>query len=368
MPLPPAGPLCAAAALFAAPAIAAAPQERAAAEPAAAAVSLVPPPLAEVRAAVNDWAAAKLRGDEDENAEPAEPPPALAEALAAWENADAALPPADRLDLLARTLRAGDPAIDELLAAVDPFGPPIGPDDDLPDVDAAVDSSDEWVRDHLRLLVGRGLTRAGSYDEALSELGGLDPANLIDPATLVFCRAVCEHQLLMREEALESVGTLLANAERVPEPAAALAALMKAELDQTEPDSLREVSAMMRDVERRLDRGRSGPRVRKREDEIVARLDQIIEKLQAQAGGGGGGEGAQQSQSNQSQAPGSDSALKGGDAVGEADDKPADGAGGWGDLPPKEQARAKALLDRQYPGHYRRVVEEYFRRAAEEDR
>ncbi|NNJ24531.1 hypothetical protein [Alienimonas chondri] len=320
--------------------------------------TFTPPSIGEVREAVSAYL--------DRRAEVRqEPLPNREDLLASWDGMTEETPPAERLDLLAVTLRAADPAIEDLLAALDPLG---RPPEERPDVDFAVDSSDPFARDHLRLIVGRTLVRLGMYDEALGELEGLAPAELIDPATALYCRAVCEHQLLMRGEALQTLATLLDRTARVPESVTALAGLMQAELNETEPESLREVAGMMRDVERRLDLGRSGPKVRKQEEEIIARLDAIIEKLQAQAGGGGGeGGGNSPSQSNQSANPGSDSALKGGPSDGIADDKPADGAGGWGDLPPREQARARSLLDRDYPGHYRRVVEEYFRKSAEED-
>ncbi len=333
--------------------------EAAPAEPDASAESFTPPPLDEVRAAVTAY----LDGRAEVRGEPLENRDAL---IASWAELTELAPPADRLDLLARTLRAADPAIEALLATLDPLGTP---PEEAPEVDFAVDSSDEFARDHLRLIVGRTLVRLGMYDEALYELEGLDPARLIDPATALYCRAVCEHQLLMRDEALVSLESLLERTARVPEPVAALAGLMKGELGETKPDSLREVAGMMRDVERRLVLGRSGPKVRKREDEIVARLDAIIEKLEAQAGGGGGGGGGGNSPSNSNQpsGPGTDSVLKGGPSAGDADEKPADGAGGWGELPPGIQAGARQRLDRDYPGHYRRVVEEYFRKSAEEN-
>ncbi|MFH5804090.1 hypothetical protein [Alienimonas sp. DA493] len=335
-----------------------APASEAVAEPQTSQVSYAPPPMAEVRAAVTAYLdrRAEVRG---------EPLPNREELLSAWDELTDETPPAERLDLLAVTLRAADPAIDDLLSTLDPLGPP---PEERPDVDFAVDSSDPFARDHLRLLVGRTLARLGMYDEALGELEGLDPAGLVDPATALYYRAVSEHQLLMRDEALATIDSLLDRTARVPEPMAALAGLMRGELNETEPESLREVAGMMRDVERRLDLGDSGPKVRKREDEIIARLDAIIEKLQAQAGGGGGeGGGDAPSPANQSANPGSDSVLKGSETAGEADMKPADGPGGWGELPEKEQARARSLLDRDYPGHYRRVVEEYFRKSAEEN-
>ena len=38
---------------------------------------------------------------------------------------------------------------------------------------------------------------------------------------------------------------------------------------------------------------------------------------------------------------------------------------GWGALPPKAEARARNILDRNYPAHYRKAIDEYFKRLAE---
>jgi hypothetical protein len=34
-------------------------------------------------------------------------------------------------------------------------------------------------------------------------------------------------------------------------------------------------------------------------------------------------------------------------------------------LPPKAEARARNILDRNYPAHYRKAIDEYFKRLAE---
>ena len=385
MPPPIAAALLAALALPQAPAAGGAPVL-----PVPAAARVVAPPITEVREAVFAWARERAAGEgvaEEEGEDgadpadfdlPADAPPALAELLEAWEAADASLTPRDRLDLLGRTLRAGDDRLDALLGALDPLAPAGPAGAAVPDVDAAVDSADPFARDHAALLVARDLVRRGLYDEALARLGGLEPADVIDPGTLLFCRAVCQHQLLMREAAAATLDAL-DRTDGVPESDAALAALMRAELGETEPDSLREVAGLMRDVERRLDFGRSGEEVRTREDEIVAKLDKLIEQAQQQqqqqqqqsAGGsrqGQGQQGRQPAGGMQPANPGDESQLKGGKSEGIAGDRDAGGAGGWGLLTPREQERVRARLNRDYPGHYGRVVEQYFRKSAEEDR
>ena len=326
------------------------------------AARVVPPSLGEVRDAVFDWAETKAGEDGM--------PPALAEALERWDAADAMLTSRDRLDLLAETLRAGDERLDGLLGSLDP----LAAGGAAPDVDAAVDSSDPFARDHARLLVGRDLVRRGLYDEALARLDGLTTDDVIDPAALLFLRAVCQHQLLMRDEATATLAAL-DRTDGVPEADAALAALMRAELAESEPDDLREVAGLMRDVERRLDLGRAGEPVRTREQTILDKLDKLIEQAQqqqsqaqsqSQSPQGGRPQNGQPAPA-QGATPADESQLKGGESEGVAGDGNANGPGGWGALPPKQQERARTLLNREYPGHYGRVVERYFRQAAEED-
>ena len=38
--------------------------------------------------------------------------------------------------------------------------------------------------------------------------------------------------------------------------------------------------------------------------------------------------------------------------------------GQWGDLPPRQEAKAKQLIGREFPSHYRQAVEEYFKKLA----
>jgi hypothetical protein len=42
------------------------------------------------------------------------------------------------------------------------------------------------------------------------------------------------------------------------------------------------------------------------------------------------------------------------------------GGNGWGDLPPAEQQRVLQSIGKDFPAHYRDVVETYFRKIAAE--
>ena len=218
---------------------------------------------------------------------------------------------------------------------------------------------------NLRAHYARFLGQNELYDEALTQFDQVDLSQTVDPAGCLFFKAVCQHRLLMKEEGLQTIDTLLTDTTDLPVRFRTVARLMRADLEQLKEKSLNEVARMMSDVERRLRFGRGGERVQKVEEEIIASLDDIIKKIEQQQGGGGGGSGgAGQNNSNQSGGPAGDSSVKGSTAPGEVDERNIGRNAGWGSLPPKEQAKARNLIDRELPPHYRAAIEEYLRKIA----
>ena len=120
----------------------------------------------------------------------------------------------------------------------------------------------------------------------------------------------------------------------------------------------------MNDVQRRLDLGRAGKRVREQEDEIVSKLDKMIEQIEQQMA-----EQQQQqqpSQGDQQQQQGmakpmEDSQIAGGGGPGDVDQKDIGKRDGWGNLPPAERQASLQRLTQELPSHYREVIEGYFR-------
>lgn len=157
------------------------------------------------------------------------------------------------------------------------------PDATQPDA-TVLKNKDTFYSANMQLFYGRHLAHLKMYDEALELLGSIDPKNVVDPAACLYFKAVCEHQLLMKTEGLATIGILLGNTAGVPLRYQTTAELMKHDLQALKKNSLAEISRKMKDVERRLDLGRGGQRVQKEEDEIVASLDTIIEKLEQQGG------------------------------------------------------------------------------------
>lgn len=226
-----------------------------------------------------------------------------------------------------------------------------------------------WLQDTIRLACGRNLAQRRMYDEALETLSGLQLAEVCDPASLLFYRATSEHHLLKREECLANVQLLLERDAELPTRFSQLAHLMDADIKPLERDSLDEVARLMNDVERRLDLGRAGTRVRDEEKQIVDKLDKLIEKIEQQL------QEMQQQQQQQSGQPGpsqlspmDESQIAGGSGPGDVDRKDIGERAGWGNLPPAERKQALQRLTEELPSHYREVIEGYFRQLAKDDR
>lgn len=237
---------------------------------------------------------------------------------------------------------------------------------DLPKFEILADESvPPLVRNNLRLLYGRWLAQNGLMDESLEQLKGLTAADVVDPATLLFHQALAYHHLLEKEPCLSAVAKLMENEELLPRRYSQLARLMEADMKPLKPDTLDEIARLMSDVGRRLDLARAGKRVRDEEESIVAKLEKLIEEKEKQQ---------QQQQQQQSQAQGNQSSNPAQDSTpgggprgkGEVDPKNIGKKDGWGNLPPKERQEVLQQIGRELPAHFRETIEEYFKRLAQD--
>jgi len=221
------------------------------------------------------------------------------------------------------------------------------------------------VRHNMRLFLARWLVQEGYYDEALSWTDGLTTADVVSPEALLFYRAVAYQRLVRPDEADAALGQLLQRQDDLPLRYQKLADLMQQDLAGLEDDSLDHISRRMEDIRRRLAQGRSGDRVQEIENGVVDSLDKLIKQAeeqmqqQSQAGGASGGQQAQQ--------PMQDSQLAPMKAPGEVEHRDIGQGTGWGNLPEKDREKAMQDIGREFPSHYREVIEEYFRRLAAEE-
>ncbi len=277
-----------------------------------------------------------------------------------WAGVSESSTAADRLAALAMTFALADARADKLIRFC--AAPRRGIE--LPGV-AWLDQAETQplVSANLRLLVGRWLVHQSLYDEALQQLAGLEPAEVVDPASLLFYQAIAHHRLLRKQGALDAIDRLLDGRQHSPRRYAALARLMQEDLEGLSEDTLDHIARRMQDIERRLDLGRAGSKVRKIEDGVIESLDKLIEKLEKQQQQCQGGA----SNNIQSSRPAEDSRLMGGRGQGRVTRRRLGSKSGWGDLPPKEREEALQEIGRRFPSHYRDVIEQYFRKMAGEE-
>ncbi len=222
-----------------------------------------------------------------------------------------------------------------------------------------------FVARNMRLLYGIWLVQESLFDEAQEQLADLKSEDVIDPASLLFYQSVVSHRLLAKDPGLKTIAQLLDGADQSPRRYTAVARLMQEDLKGLEEDTLDHIARRMEDIERRLDLGRAGPKVRKIEDSVIESLDKLIKKLeeqqqqqQQQASSG--------SNNQQSSKPAPDSHIMVGKSPGEVAKKNIGNQDGWGNLPPKQREEAMQQIGREFPSHYRDAVEQYFRKLATE--
>jgi hypothetical protein len=311
------------------------------------------PATADVKARLDDYLATKKLDDT-----------AKLKIEALWPDEAQPLDGGELLDRLTASLAVVEPQAAQVVSAVSHDQAPLV----APQLAALDDAAlPLLVRDNLRLLVGRWLAQHDLVDESLEVLKDVTTEHVADPATLLFYQAVGQHRLLKKEECLAAVTKLLEHESELPRRYVTLARLMEADIKPLKADSLDEIARLMEDVRRRLALARAGKTVRDEEDQIVNKLEKMIEELEKQR---------QQQQQQRQQAsnprgkrpnnPLDDSKAAELKAPGEVDPKSVGKRDGWGNLPPKERQEVLQQIGRELPAHFRETIEEYFKRLAQD--
>lgn len=226
-------------------------------------------------------------------------------------------------------------------------------------------SDDSFLDSNLRVLYGRWLCQNEFYDEALMVVEDVQLDSVIDPAALLFYRGVAAQRLLDKEQTIGTLEKLLENRGQIPVRYERLADLMLADLRPLEEDTLDEIARLMEDVQRRQSLHRSGTQVREEEARVVEKLEKLIKDLEEKMN-------PSPSPSSSSSPPSSpmeqSRAGGGGGAAGNVDRKSQTPGKQWGNLDPHDRSAALAELAKDLPAHYREVIEEYFRRLAEDEK
>lgn len=306
---------------------------------------------------------------------------------AVWAQKDRSM-----LDQVADSFALGDPIAAKLLAeARDPLAP-------APVIVPGVFKNDKqsaFYRANLALIYARALTNRRVYEEALDTLKLFGAEEVVDPSVYLFHRAVCEHAMLRKPEAVKSIQRLLDEAGSLsPERYKTVATLMLLDMHTWKDKDLADIGRKMENIERRLDIARGGPETQRQQREVLNRLDELIKKLENQNknkkkgdgdpkdgkpgdpkdgqgdqcpdGGSKPGDGSQPGPPqgiNPPSAPASDTQIPPGvGGTGNVDQlKFKNLVSNWGRLPPRERERALQEMIQGMSPRHREAIESYFR-------
>src|SRR5262245_1851920 len=197
-----------------------------------------------------------------------------------WADADASV-----LDRTVATLELGSPEAKATMAAAR------SADVDAPkDVPVVLkdDKADGYLRANLALGFARALTTARVYEESLAALAAVKPEQVVDPASYFFHRAVAEHALMKKDDAMRSIVRLLDDVADAPDRYAMLGRILFVEMATWKKDEkdLANIRRLMDNSERRLGHARGGKTTQDIQKRIVFRLDELIKEKENQAKGG----------------------------------------------------------------------------------
>jgi hypothetical protein len=150
------------------------------------------------------------------------------------------------------------------------------------------EKQDSYLRANLALGFARGLTNGRVYEESLAALSTVKGEQTVDPAAYYFHRAVAEHALMKKDDALRSIVRLIDDVADAPDRYKMLGTIMFLDMGNWKKDEkdLSNIRRLMDNSERRLAQARGGKITQDIQKKIVFRLDELIKELENQAKGG----------------------------------------------------------------------------------
>jgi hypothetical protein len=283
------------------------------------------------------------------------------------------------LDKVSESLALGDAEAAKLLAqARDPKG---AAPTDVPEL-FTNEKKAEFFRANLALAYAKALSNRRVYEEGLDTLNLFKPEQVVDPSAFLFHKAVAEHATLKKVEAVKSIARLLEDANDAPERYKVLAFKMFDDMrtwKEEKDKDLGWVGRMMNNIERRLELSRGGPTTQDQQKRVLLNLDELIKQLeeeqqkqQSQCQGGNcqkPGSGSKPSNNLKSSSPQQDSLGGNGTGPGQIDPTKFKAATDkWGELPPKERAKAALELTDKMSDKHRDLIQSYLRELAKKEK
>ncbi|MDR1925807.1 MAG: hypothetical protein LBQ66_15685 [Planctomycetaceae bacterium] len=231
-------------------------------------------------------------------------------------------------------------------------------------------SSSQYLHNSLKFYLAIKLVQGRFYDEAIKILEELRPEDCVNPAELLINRAIIYSSLSMNKEgqsAINAFNIVAKNDSTVPRRYVELAKLIEFDMKkEADPKNPQQISKKMDNARRKLGKGDTDEDTQKAEKDVLESLEKLIEEVEKQAKksckGDGKGEGDITSDNHAE-----DSEVLRGKAPGNVDRKEFNAEGNWGGLPPKEREAALSKIEREFPAHYRDIIENYFREMAAGD-
>ena len=217
----------------------------------------------------------------------------------------------------------------------------------------------------LKMYLTLRLIRTLRFDEAINMLNEMTPENTIDPIAVLFCKGIVCNQLLDKKAGIEAMKQFREAAEKYPTYSRRFMEVAKLvenelkELDE-EKESPSNISKQMGNIKRRLGQGNTDKKVQDDEKGVLESLDKLIEKLEQQQK-----QGKMSQKGGQSNTPAEREQIMRQKGAGEVADKNIGDSDGWGNLPPKEREEALLRIEKDFPSHYRDIIEQFFRQMAD---
>jgi len=140
-----------------------------------------------------------------------------------------------------------------------------------------------FFRSNLAVAYANLLTHRRVFEEALDVLKTTKASQVADPGAYLFCKAICEHGLLQKEEAKGTIDRLLADVPDVQERYKTVGVLMLLDMEMWKSKDLGAVARLMENSERMLKLARAGDKTKGVQKEIIYRLDELIKEMEKQA-------------------------------------------------------------------------------------
>ncbi len=229
-------------------------------------------------------------------------------------------------------------------------------------VNLLTETKDPMLRAFTRYHLGRHFLDADDPERAAEVFANYlrqDKNKTPLDAEVAFFYGTALADIPLPEDAAKTFGDFLSLFPNAPERHRAVAAQRKAELESQAENALHGIADSMKHVERKIKKVKTGKPVQTTQEEIIQKLQEIIEKMEEKEKQGSGPPSGNQ----QSQAPASSSQAPPGESrVGNLQKVPGVGDR-WGEYKDRERKAIESEVANKLPGHFKKTLEGYYKKS-----